>query len=118
MINSSQDLLSQIVVYNKYARKDLSRRETWDEIIDRYVARCYEEILWRRDVEKQFKSKSITVEKGSLAEQIIVNSKYIYDKKILPSMRALQFSVLQKRITVEYIIVATPRWMTTVHLVK
>ena len=39
ILNESQELLSQIVVYNKYARyrSDLGRRETWSEIIDRYV---------------------------------------------------------------------------------
>ncbi len=93
MINSSQDVLSQIVVYNKYAkyRKDLNRRETWDEIIDRYVAMMLKKYCGE-DVERQFKSKTVNVEKGSLAEQIILNSKFIYDKKVLPSMRMLQFA--------------------------
>ncbi len=93
MINNSQDVLSQIVVYNKYAkyRKDLSRRETWDEIIDRYVAMMLKKYCGE-ETELQFKNKTVNVEKGSLAEQIIVNAQYLYDKKVLPSMRALQFA--------------------------
>lgn len=93
MVNSSQDVLSQIVVYNKYAkyRKDLERRETWDEIIDRYVAMMLKKYCGE-DIEQQFKNKSVKVSAGSLAEQIILNSKYLYDKKVLPSMRALQFA--------------------------
>ena len=36
----SVELMSDIIVYNKYARyrSDLKRRETFEEIIDRYVA--------------------------------------------------------------------------------
>lgn len=93
MINSSQDVLSQIVVYNKYAkyRKDLNRRENWEEIVDRYISMMLKKYCGE-EVERQFKSKSVSVEKGSLAEQIILNSKFLYDKKVLPSMRALQFA--------------------------
>jgi len=36
----TKDLLSDIVVYNKYAKHipELKRRETWSEIVDRYIA--------------------------------------------------------------------------------
>ena len=38
-MNKSQQLLSDIVVYNKYAKyiPSLKRRETWTEIVDRYL---------------------------------------------------------------------------------
>jgi ribonucleotide reductase alpha subunit len=92
-MNKSQELLSDIVVYNKYARyrSDLYRREGWNEIIDRYVAMMLKKYCGN-EVSSQFKSKNVKTEKGSLAEQIIKNSQYLYDKKVLPSMRALQFS--------------------------
>ena len=92
-MNRSQELLSDIVVYNKYAkyRKDLKRRENWNDIVDRYVAMMLKKYCGP-DIELQFKSKDVKVEQGSLAEQIIINSRYLYDKKVLPSMRALQFA--------------------------
>ncbi len=92
-MNRSQELLSDIVVYNKYARyrPDLYRREGWEEIIDRYIAMMLKKYCGDETV-AQFKSKSVKTEKGSLAEQIITNSQYLYSKKVLPSMRALQFS--------------------------
>ena len=36
-LNMSQEILSKIVVYNKYAKydRDKGRRETWEEIVDR-----------------------------------------------------------------------------------
>lgn len=38
-MNESIDILSDVVVFNKYAKyiPSLSRRETYDEIITRYV---------------------------------------------------------------------------------
>lgn len=91
-MNKSQELLSDVVVYNKYARyrPDLKRRETWDDIIDRYVAMMLKKYCGE-DIEKQFKSKKVTTH-NTLAIEIIENSKYLYDKDILPSMRALQFA--------------------------
>lgn len=71
----TQDLLSDIVVYNKYAKyiPKLKRRETWDEIIERYITMMV---------------KKYPV----LEEEIRQNSRFIYQKDILPSMRALQFA--------------------------
>ena len=36
-MNTTQDILSKITVHMKYARhrSELSRRETWEEIVDR-----------------------------------------------------------------------------------
>lgn len=93
MREKSGELLSGVVVYNKYAkyRADLKRRENWEEIIDRYL-----EMMLRKycgdDTADQFINKKVKVEPGSLAEQIIKNGQSLYDKEVLPSMRALQFA--------------------------
>lgn len=69
------DALSKLTVFSKYAKyiPELKRRETWDEIVDRYQAMM---------VKKYPK----------LEEQIVVSIPYIREKKVLPSMRALQFA--------------------------
>jgi len=71
----SIDILSDVVVFNKYAKYilKLQRRETYKEIIDRYTTMML----------KRY---------PKLNSEIKENSKYIYDKKVLPSMRALQFA--------------------------
>jgi hypothetical protein len=72
----SQKILSDITVYSKYARfnHDKQRRETWDEIIDR--------------------NKAMHVAKyPSLANEIgDVYERSVRTKKVLPSMRSLQFA--------------------------
>ncbi len=72
----SQKILSDITVYSKYARfnHDKQRRETWDEIIDR--------------------NKAMHVAKyPSLANEIgDVYERSVRPKKVLPSMRSLQFA--------------------------
>jgi ribonucleoside-triphosphate reductase len=67
--------LSKTIIWSKYAKyiPELQRRETWDEIIDRY-------------------EKMLCDKYPNLKERIIENSQFIRDKKVLPSMRALQFS--------------------------
>jgi ribonucleoside-triphosphate reductase len=74
-MNKSQQLLSDIVVYNKYAKyiPELKRRENWTEIVDRYLTM----MIKRYPV---------------LKEEILEKGQLIHDKKILPSMRALQFA--------------------------
>jgi ribonucleoside-diphosphate reductase alpha chain len=69
------EALSSITVFSKYAKyiPEQKRRETWDEIVDRYV-----EMM----VNKYPKLEDVIIEK----------SKFIRDKKVLPSMRALQFA--------------------------
>ena len=69
------DALSQITIFSKYAKyiPELKRRETWDEIVD-------------RDQEMMIKKYSY------LEESIIESAKFIREKKVLPSMRALQFA--------------------------
>jgi ribonucleoside-diphosphate reductase alpha chain len=67
--------LSSITVFSKYAKyiPDKNRRETWDEIVDRY--------------------QDMMINKyPALTEAIVETAKMIREKKILPSMRALQFA--------------------------
>lgn len=70
----SQSILSDITVYMKYARynQDQKRRETWEEIVTR--------------------NKKMHQQKyPELVDQIEKAYSYVYDKKVLPSMRSLQF---------------------------
>jgi len=69
------DALSKITVFSKYAKyiSKIKRRETWDEIVDRY--------------------QGMMIKKYPKLELAIVESaKFIREKKVLPSMRALQFA--------------------------
>ena len=70
----SQKILSDVTVFNKYAKyiKEASRRETWDEIVDRNMA---------MHIRKYPQMK----------EEIKEAYKYVYNRQILPSMRSLQF---------------------------
>ena len=74
-MNITQEILSDIVVYNKYAKYDSNkqRRETWEELVTRN--------------KKMHQSKF-----PNLKEEIEEVYKMVYDKKILPSMRSLQFA--------------------------
>jgi ribonucleoside-diphosphate reductase alpha chain len=67
-------ILSDITVHMKYAKyiPELNRRETWEELVDRNV--------------KMHKKKY-----PGLVDDIDTYFKYVYDKKVLPSMRSLQF---------------------------
>jgi ribonucleoside-triphosphate reductase (thioredoxin) len=70
----SNRILSDITVYMKYARymPDLQRRESWNELVTR--------------------NKNMHLKKyPQLANEIEHAYTYVYDKKILPSMRSLQF---------------------------
>jgi len=74
-MNTTQDILSKITVHMKYARhrSELSRRETWEEIVDR--------------------NKEMHLEKfPHLKNEIEEVYQMVYDKKVLPSMRSLQFA--------------------------
>jgi ribonucleoside-triphosphate reductase (thioredoxin) len=69
-----KEILSDIVVWSKYARfvPELNRRETWKELVDRNKQMHL----------KKFPDLSVTIERAY---------ELVYDKKILPSMRSLQF---------------------------
>ena len=67
-------ILSDITVHMKYARyiPELKRRETWEELVTR---------------NKAMHLKSFP----KLKEEIQKVYKFVYDKKVLPSMRSMQF---------------------------
>ena len=71
----STQILSDITVYMKYAKyiPELERRETWEELVDRN----------KRMHLKQF---------PKLKKEIENAYKLVYDKKVLPSMRSMQFA--------------------------
>ena len=70
----SNEILSNITVYMKYAKyiPELNRRESWDELVTRNM---------NMHIKKYPK----------LEDQIRENYKFVYEKKVLPSMRSLQF---------------------------
>lgn len=70
----SQKILSELTVYMKYAKyvPELNRRETWDELVTRNM---------NMHIKKY----------PALEAEIRENYKYVYDKKVLPSMRSMQF---------------------------
>ncbi len=70
----SNQILSEITVYMKYARyiPELNRRETWEELVTR--------------------NKEMHIKKyPKLKDEIETTYKFVYDKKVLPSMRSMQF---------------------------
>ena len=74
MMELSNQILSEITVHMKYARylEDKQRRETWGEL----VARNMDMHL------KKFPELELQIRKAY---------KMVHDKKILPSMRSMQF---------------------------
>tara|TARA_Y100000593_G_scaffold95018_1_gene198349 strand:+ start:6046 stop:7905 length:1860 start_codon:yes stop_codon:yes gene_type:complete len=74
-MNTANKILSDITVHMKYARflPDKNRRETWEELVTR---------------NKQMHLKKFP----NLAFEIEEAYKFVYDKKILPSMRSMQFA--------------------------
>lgn len=74
-MNISQKILSDISIYNKYAKflPNKQRRETWEELVTR--------------------NKEMHLSKfPQLKEEIESVYELVYNKKVLPSMRSLQFS--------------------------
>ena len=70
----SNKILSDVTVYMKYAKyvPELNRRETWDELVTRNM---------NMHIKKY----------PELTDEIKTTYKLVYEKKILPSMRSLQF---------------------------
>ena len=71
----TQEILSDITTYMKYAKyvPEKQRREVWDELVTR--------------------NKEMHIEKFPQLKDKIENTyKLVYDKKVLPSMRSLQFA--------------------------
>ena len=76
----SNKILSDITVYMKYAKylPELNRRETWEEVCDRNMEMHLE----------KFKEHGT-----SFAEEIVnVYENFVKPRKILPSMRSMQFA--------------------------
>jgi ribonucleoside-triphosphate reductase len=73
-MNLNNKILSDITVYMKYSRyiPELNRRETWEELVDR--------------------NKAMHIKTyPQLSDEINDTYKMVYDKKVLPSMRSMQF---------------------------
>ena len=74
VMDISNEILSDLTVHMKYAKylPEAKRRETWEELVDR--------------------NKAMHVKKfPELQEQIDNAYTFVYDKKVLPSMRSMQF---------------------------
>lgn len=74
-MNTSQKILSDITVHMKYAKylPENQRRETWEELVTR--------------------NKEMHIRKyPELKEDIEQAYKMVYDKKVVPSMRSMQFA--------------------------
>jgi ribonucleoside-diphosphate reductase alpha chain len=75
MLKIESQILSEITTHLKYAKfsPEKNRRETWDELVTR--------------------NKEMHLKKfPQLAEEIESAYKFVYDKKVLPSMRSMQFA--------------------------
>ncbi len=74
-MNKSQEILSDVTIFNKYAKHipELGRRETWDELCERNMA--------------------MHIRKYPMLKEEIKNvyAEFVATKKVLPSMRSLQF---------------------------
>jgi len=73
-MDQASQILSEITVYMKYAKyqPEHQRRETWEELVSRNML---------MHIKKY----------PHLTNEIIENYKFVFDKKVLPSMRSLQF---------------------------
>jgi ribonucleoside-triphosphate reductase len=71
----NQRILSDLIIYMKYARyvPEVQRRELWPEICERYANMLIERYPF-------------------LEDEIWEKIKFVLDKKVLPSMRAMQFA--------------------------
>ena len=73
-MDASQKILSDLTVYMKYAKflPEYNRRETWEELVTRNM---------NMHIKKY----------PELGGEIVEVYKYVYNKKVLPSMRSMQF---------------------------
>ena len=73
-MDKATKIMSDVVIHMKYAKynPELNRRETWEELVTR--------------------NKLMHIKKyPNLKDEIEEVYKFVYDKKVLPSMRSLQF---------------------------
>ena len=71
----TQEILSEITVYNKYAKyiPELKRRESWEEIVERNMTMHIKKFpQLRTEIQSVYKE-------------------FVFTKKVLPSMRSMQF---------------------------
>lgn len=75
MKDTNRNILSDITVHMKYARymPELNRRETWEELVTRNMSMHIKNY-------------------PQLKSDILDAYTYVFDKKVLPSMRSLQFA--------------------------
>lgn len=75
MTTLSNQILSEITVFMKYAKflPELNRRETWEELVTRNM---------NMHIKKY----------PHLGSEIVEAYKYVFNKKVLPSMRSMQFA--------------------------
>ena len=103
-------ILSDITVYMKYAKfiEAWNRRENWNEIIDRNKMMHMKRYLHLRD-------------------EIEAAYNFVYEKKVLPSMRSLQFGgkpiEINNVVKLELsnglvLIVVTSRWIVMKHFLN
>ena len=73
-MDASQKILSDLTVYMKYSKflPEYNRRETWEELVTRNM---------NMHIKKY----------PELGGEIVEAYKYVYNKKVLPSMRSMQF---------------------------
>ena len=75
-MDKSQKVLSDLVIFNKYAKHvpELQRRETWEEICDRNMVMHMQKFpMLKKEIKNVYKD-------------------YVHTKKVLPSMRSMQFA--------------------------
>ena len=75
-MNKASEILSDIVVFSKYSRyiPEIKRRQTWEEIVTRNMAMHIRKFPQLKDEIRDVYSRSVLT------------------KKVLPSMRSLQFA--------------------------
>jgi ribonucleoside-diphosphate reductase alpha chain len=75
MMDITQQILSQICTFNKYAKyiPEIGRRETWEELCERNLAMHLRKYPQLKEETKR------------------VYKEFVYTKKVLPSMRSMQF---------------------------
>ena len=73
-MDASQKILSDLTVHMKYSKfiPELERRETWEELVTRNM---------NMHIKKY----------PHIASEIVDVYHYVYTKKVLPSMRSMQF---------------------------
>lgn len=77
-MDKTQEILSQVTIFNKYAKyiPEIKRRETWEEICERNMVMHIHKYPQLKTAIKQ------------------VYKEFVIPKKVLPSMRSLQFAGL------------------------